>query len=75
MPEQEKINNRLDFDLDVTGDFKFPSSQAFVSAAPVRRGRIQTLEWPDITCETSAETPTLSRRYPQKFGLYYKRVS
>ena len=63
MPEQEKINNRLN--LDVTGDQRFPSSQTFVSAAPVRRKRIQASKRPDITCETSAETPILSRRYPQ----------
>ena len=40
----KKVNNHLDLDIvgdfeldfDVTGDLKFPSRQAFVSAAPMR---------------------------------------
>ena len=36
-PFRPCFNFGLDLDLDVTGDLKFPSSQAFVSAAHVRR--------------------------------------
>ena len=72
MPAWGKINNRLDLNLLVTGNLKFPSSQAFVLAAPVRCGRIQASERPDIMCETSVETPTLSRRYPQNLSYIAK---
>ena len=47
---------------------KFPSRQVFVLAAPVGHGRIQAY----ITCETSAETPTLSRHYPQNLSYTAK---
>ena len=37
-----------------------------------RRVRIQASERSNIMCETSAETPTLSRRYPQNLSCIAK---